>query len=214
MRLGIMGGTFDPIHYGHLFIAEEARVHFRLNSVQFIPNGSPPHKPDRAITSATHRFAMSLIATGPNPAFGCSAIELNRPGPSYTVDTLDFVRREYPTAELFTITGVDAIAELLTWKRHEEVVEKTKFIVATRPGFDLQILKERLPRAYLEKILLVGSTELGISSTDIRTRMQQGLSIRYLTPDGVVEYISTHRLYRAAEPPAADELPQPAATGR
>ena len=206
MRLGIMGGTFDPIHYGHLFIAEEARVHFRLNSVQFVPNGSPPHKPDRAITSATHRYVMTLIATRSNPAFGCSAVELNRPGPSYTVDTLDFVRKEYPDAELFTITGVDAIAEILTWKRHEEVIQKTTFIAATRPGFDLQILKERLPHSYLEKILLVGSTALDISSTDIRARVRQGLSIRYLTPDGVIDYIAKHRLYTAREP---GEVPDP-----
>jgi nicotinate-nucleotide adenylyltransferase len=200
MRLGIMGGTFDPIHYGHLLIAEEARVHFRLNTVQFIPNGSPPHKPDRTITSATHRYAMTLIATRPNPGFGCSPIELNRPGPSYTIDTLDIVHKEYPTAEIFTITGVDAIAEILTWNRHEDVIQRTTFIAATRPGFDLQILKDRLPHAYLEKILLVGSTALDISSTDLRERVRQGLSIRYLTPDGVVDYIAKHGLYVAAEP--------------
>ena len=201
MRLGIMGGTFDPIHYGHLFIAEEARVHFRLNSVLFIPNGNPPHKADGEVTAARHRYAMTLIATHSNPAFGCSPIELNRPGPSYTVDTLDIVREQHPGAELFMITGVDAVAEILTWKRHEEVIQKTKFIAAIRPGFGLDTLKDRLPRSYLERILLVGSTALGISSTDIRQRIRQGHSIRYLTPDGVVDYIVKHQLY-AAEAPA------------
>jgi nicotinate-nucleotide adenylyltransferase len=195
MRLGIMGGTFDPIHYGHLFIAEEARVNFRLGRVHFIPNGSPPHKSDQVITPATHRYAMTLIAVSSNPAFDCSPIELNRVGPSYTIDTLDALRGTYPGAELFTITGVDAIAEIMTWERHEQVIQKTTFIAALRPGFDMQLLKDRLPRAYLDKILLVGSTALGISSTDIRARVRHGASIRYLTPDGVADYIAKHRLY-------------------
>lgn len=199
MRLGIMGGTFDPIHYGHLFIAEEARVHFCLDSVMFIPNGSPPHKPDRAITPAVHRYAMAQIATRSNAAFDCSPVELNRSGPSYTVDTLDLLREAYPEAELFTITGVDAIAEILTWKRHADVIQKTTFIAATRPGFDYQILKDRLPESYVNKILAVGSTALGISSTEIRTRVRQGRPIRYLTPDGVADYIAQYGLYTAAE---------------
>lgn len=203
MRLGIMGGTFDPIHYGHLFIAEEARVHFRLESVLFIPNGSPPHKPDRAMTPAVHRHAMTQLATDSNPAFACSAIELDRDGHSYTVDTLDLVRDAHPDAELYTIAGVDAISDLMTWKSHVEVVRKTMFIVATRPGFDLGILTERLPAAYMDKMLVIGSTALGISSTDIRMRVRQGRSIRYLTCETVVEYIEEHDLYAENEPFAA-----------
>ena len=199
MRLGIMGGTFDPIHYGHLFIAEEARVRFHLDRVLFIPNGSPPHKPDRAITPAAHRFAMARIATQSNAAFECSAVELDRSGPSYTVDTLGLLGEEYPVADLFTITGVDAIAEILTWNRHAEVIQKTQFIAATRPGFDFEILKKRLPKSYLDKIAAVDSTALGISSTDLRARVQQGRPIRYLTPDGVADYIAQYRLYSAVE---------------
>ena len=203
MRLGIMGGTFDPIHFGHLFIAEEARVQFRLERVLFIPNGSPPHKPDRAITSATHRFTMAELATEPNAAFCCSALELNRSGPSYTVDTLDLVREAYPGAELYTIIGVDAIAEILTWKRPDEVMDKTSFIVAARPGFDLRILKDRLPASYLERLLIVDTTALGISSTDIRARVRQAQPIRYLAPDTVVDHIVEQRLYVESHPFAA-----------
>lgn len=203
MRLGIMGGTFDPIHYGHLFIAEDARAQFRLNRVLFIPNGNPPHKQDGQITPAMHRYTMTMIATHSNAAFTCSPIELNRAGPSYTVDTLDALQKEYPGAELFTITGIDAVAEILTWKRHAEVIEKTTFIAAIRPGYDLHTLKERLPRAYLEKILPIGTTGLDISSTDIRARVRQGLPIRYLTPDPVIEYIAKYELYTTPEPEAA-----------
>src|SRR5713226_3801830 len=118
MRLGIMGGTFDPIHYGHLFIAEEARARFHLSHVLFVPNGQPPHKKEYGLTPSNHRYAMTLIATHTNKAFGCSPMELNRPGASYTVDTLISLREQYPDAEQFYITGVDAIADILTWKRH------------------------------------------------------------------------------------------------
>src|SRR5215469_14651626 len=120
MRLGIMGGTFDPIHNGHLFVAEEARVLFALDRILFIPNGNPPHKKDYAITPANNRYAMTLIATHGNPAFSCSPVELNRSGASYAVDTLTLLRQEYPDDEMFYITGIDAVADILTWKRHDE----------------------------------------------------------------------------------------------
>ncbi|HZP82759.1 MAG TPA: nicotinate-nucleotide adenylyltransferase [Chthonomonadaceae bacterium] len=203
MRLGIMGGTFDPIHYGHLFVAEEARVRFRLGHVLFVPNGQPPHKKDYEITPARHRYAMTLIATHSNRGFGCSPIELERSGPSYTVDTLTLLREQNPDTELFYITGVDAIADILTWRRHEEVIQMATFIAAIRPGFDPAILKDRLPHAYLERILLLGSTALGISSTEIRERLRQNLPVRYLTPDGVLDYILKHALY--SPPPPAEE---------
>lgn len=198
MRLGIMGGTFDPIHIGHLFIAEEARIRFRLNNVLFIPNGTPPHKKEYAITSARHRYVMTLIATHANQAFGCSPLELNRPGPSYTVDTLSQLREQNPDSELFYITGVDAVADILSWKRHEEVIQMATFIAAMRPGFDPITLKDRLPLAYLERILLLGSTAIGISSTDIRERFRQDLPVRYLIPDPVLDYIQKNSLYPSA----------------
>lgn len=195
MRLGVMGGTFDPIHNGHLFVAEEARVLFQLDRILFIPNGSPPHKRNYELTPATNRYAMTLIATHGNPAFVCSPVELHRAGPSYTVDTLQLLRQEYKDAEMYYITGIDAVADILTWKRHEEVVRMARFIAASRPGYLLSTLKERLPATYLERILLLGQTALGISSTDIRQRVNQGLPIRYLVPDGVMTYIYQQKLY-------------------
>ena len=211
MRLGILGGTFDPIHYGHLFIAEEARARFRLDHVLFMPNGMPPHKRDEALAPAKHRYAMTLIATHANQGFRCSPMEIQRAGPSYTIDTLTQLRAQAPDAELFCITGVDAVAEIMTWRRHEEVIQQATFIVATRPGFDLNRLKE-LPHPYLERILLLGSTALGISSTDIRTRLRQGLPVRYLTPDAVLNYIRKNALYQEGIP-ASDDVTAPPGTG-
>ncbi len=202
MRLGIMGGTFDPIHFGHLFVAEEARCRFGLDKVLFVPNGVPPHKKGYVITAPSHRYNMALLATHPNGAFGCSPVEVTRNGPSYTVDTLTQLRQQHSDAELFYISGVDAVADILSWKRHEEVVQLATFIAATRPGFDLRSLKERLPGAYLTRILLLGSTAIGISSSDMRQRMAQGLPIRYMTPDVVIDYIRKHNLYANAAPPA------------
>lgn len=216
MRLGIMGGTFDPIHYGHLFIAEEARAQFRLNHVLFVPNGQPPHKKEYGLTPARARYAMTLIATHGNQAFGCSPIELHRSGPSYTVDTLTEIQRDQPDAELFYITGVDAVADILTWNRHEEVIQMATFIAAMRPGFDLMTLKERLPLPYLERILLLGSTAIGISSTDIRARLTKSLPVRYLMPDGVLDYIRKNNLYAAVPgktEAAAEASPQPTRSG-
>lgn len=206
MRLGIMGGTFDPIHFGHLFVAEEARCRFGLDKVLFVPNGVPPHKKGYAITAPTHRYNMTLLATHANGAFGCSPIEVTRNGPSYTVDTLTHLRQQHPDAELFYISGVDAVADILSWKRHEDVVQLATFIAATRPGFDVRSLKDRLPAAYLTRILLLGSTAIGISSSDMRQRMAQGLPVRYMTPDGVVDYIRKHNLYGGtAQPPRSNE---------
>ncbi len=198
-RWGVMGGTFDPIHYGHLFAAEEARTHFDLDQVLFIPNSVPPHKTGRTTTEAAHRFAMTEIATASNPAFLCSTIERDRPGVSYTVDTLLALRAESPQTELFLITGVDAIADILTWKRHEEVIHLAQFIAAARPGYDPAVLSARLPEAYLKQIHILNSTALDISSTDLRQRVRDNRPIRYLTPDGVVEYIIQNRLYLTVE---------------
>ena len=197
MRLGILGGTFDPIHYGHLFIAEEARARFQLDTVAFIPNGQPPHKNGATVTPARHRFAMTQKAVAGNSHFICSPLEIQRPGLSYTVDTLTALKEMYPDAELFYITGVDAIAQILTWKRHEEVIRMATFLAATRPGFDLLSLKDSLPPEYLSSVLLIGSTYLGISSTDIRDRIRQNLPSRYLTPDSVLKYIYKNHLYHA-----------------
>ncbi len=213
MRLGIMGGTFDPIHNGHLFVAEEARVRFRLNNVLFVPNGQPPHKKEIKITPPRMRYSMALIATHSNQAFGCSPVESNRPGPSYTIDTLKAIREQNPDAELYYITGIDAVADILSWNRHEEVIQLATFIAAMRPGYNLVDLRDKMPRSYLERILLLGSTYLGISSTDIRTRLEQSLPVRYLMPDGVLDYIFKNSLYGTNVVPAGAEVSGANASG-
>jgi nicotinate-nucleotide adenylyltransferase len=198
MRLGILGGTFDPIHYGHLFLAEETRARFRLDGVVFVPNGNPPHKNAGAVTPAAHRYALTQLAIRDNPAFRCSPMEMRRAGPAYTVETLTQLHAENPGAELFYITGVDAIAEILTWRRPEEVIRLATFIAAARPGFTLEMLQNRLPPAYLDRILPMDSPMLNISSTEIRRRLRRNLPVRYLLPDAALEYICEHGLYRKA----------------
>jgi nicotinate-nucleotide adenylyltransferase len=200
MRLGIMGGTFDPIHYGHLYVAENARLQYQLDLTLFVPNRIPAHKKAYAVSSAEHRFAMTRLAIADNPCFQPSRIELDRPGPSYTVDTLRLLRQAYPMAELFFITGLDAVIEIATWRRHEEVLQLCTFIAAPRPGLSAQTIHERLPPNALARVALLEGHHLAISSTDIRDSVRRGLSIRYLTPDPVVEYIRHNRLYRP-EPP-------------
>lgn len=207
-RLGVMGGTFDPIHYGHLFVAEEARARFSLDHVLFVPNGSPPHKKEYLLSAPRDRYEMTCLATADNPAFTCTALELNRPGASYTVDTLATLRAQYTQAELFYITGIDAIADILTWRRHAEIIQMATFIAAARPGFDLKTLQDRLPSAYLERILLLGSTAQGVSSTEIRERIRAKLPTRYLTPDEVLDYIRDHHLYEHQASQAEEAVSQ------
>ncbi|MBC7528224.1 MAG: nicotinate-nucleotide adenylyltransferase [Chthonomonadaceae bacterium] len=195
-RLGIVGGTFDPIHYGHLFIGEEARQRFALDKVLFVPNGQPPHKTGVPVTPALHRLEMVRLATENHPQFSCSAMEIERGGLSYTVETLYQLKRELPEVQLFYITGIDAVADILTWKRHEEVIELAQFIAATRPGFESGLLETRLPADYRKRIHLVETTGLGISSTDLRRRFRAGEATRFLLPEAVRDYIETTGLYR------------------
>jgi len=189
-RIGIMGGTFDPIHYAHLFAAEEARVRCSLDHVLFIPNGIPPHKQAEEHTAAEHRFAVTELATRSNPAFECSRIEIDRAGPSYAVDTLIELHAIHPDTDLFFIVGSDSVAEIITWSRHDQVIRLAQFLAVTRPGFDMRKVLRSVPEQYP-----VTAPCLDISSSDIRERVSLGLSIRYLTPDPVIEYIRQHRLY-------------------
>jgi nicotinate-nucleotide adenylyltransferase len=191
-----MGGTFDPPHYGHLVIAEEARLVFGLDRVDFVTSADPPHKQGREITAAEHRFAMTLLSVASNPFFRVSRREIERTGPSYSVDTLQEYGREWPGADLFFITGADAILEILTWHRPEEAVRLCTFIAATRPGYDLSRLERVLPPEYLARIRTVSVPGIEISSTDIRERLCQGKSIRYLVAEPVEQYIATYALYR------------------
>lgn len=198
-RVGLMGGTFDPVHYGHLVIAEVARVEHRLDRVVWIPAGDPPHK-DRSVTPQEHRHAMVVLATASNPRFEVSRLEMEREGPSYTLHTVRHFRRELPGDELFFITGADAILEILTWHRHEEVVRECRFIAVTRPGYDLSRMESVLPPAYLERIDRLCAPGVDISSSTIRQRIRSGDPIRYLVPEPVEAYLYKHRLYGPCPP--------------
>ncbi len=198
LRIGIMGGTFDPIHYGHLVTAEAARERFGLKKVIFVPSGQPPHKKPEAVSPFWHRYLMVVLATYSNPYFEVSAVEYERGGPSYTVDTVREFRRLYgPDAELFFVTGADAILEILTWKAPEELLSLCRFIAATRPGYDLRQLHQVLGEFYLGAVSLLEIPMLSISSSEIRERVRRGFSIKYLVPEPVEAYIYQKGLYRA-----------------
>ena len=193
-RLGIMGGTFDPIHYGHLVTAEAARTRFQLDQVVFVPSGRPPHK-QHGTTDAQDRLVMTQMAIVTNPGFDLSDIEARREGYSYSIDTVrEFYDLYGPDLELFFITGADAILGINTWKDADELVNMCTFIAASRPGFDLTELN-KLPLNWLEHIRLFEIPALAISSTDIRRRVLQGDSIKYLLPEPVEHYILRHGLY-------------------
>lgn len=198
MRLGLMGGTFDPVHYGHLVIAEETRLVFGLDRVDFVTSADPPHKKGYEITPAEHRYAMTLLATASNPFFRVSRREIERAGPSYSIDTIQEYQREFPGAEIFFITGADAILEILTWHRADEAIRLCTFVAATRPGYDLAKMERVLPASYLSHIRRITVPGVDFSSTDIRERVQRGKSIKYLVPEPVEAYIAKYNLYESA----------------
>jgi nicotinate-nucleotide adenylyltransferase len=203
-RIGLMGGTFDPVHYGHLFIAEAARVELGLERVIWVPAGDPPHKAGPHRASQEHRYALTLLATASNPCFEVTRLELERQGPSYSIDTIDHFRREYPGAEVFFIAGADSILEIRTRHRHEDLIRVARFAAAPRPGYDLERLSAVLPPEYLERIDLLPCPPIDLSSTDLRRRVERALPIRYLVPEAVEAYIGKHGLYAAS---AADDRP-------
>jgi nicotinate-nucleotide adenylyltransferase len=191
-----MGGTFDPIHHGHLVTAEMALWQFDLDQVVFVPTGLPWMKADREVTPAEHRYLMTVIATSSNPRFAVSRLEIERSGPTYTVETLQQLRREAEEPiDLFFITGADAMLEILHWKDTEEVLSEAHFIAATRPGFDLARFEKEAPTSH-PKVSVMDIPALAISSTDIRRRVFEGKPIRYLVPEGVQTYIEKTGLYR------------------
>ena len=198
-RIGIMGGTFDPIHLGHLLTAEAVRDAMGLHEILFIPASVPPHKRGREIAPPEHRLRMVILATASNPCFRTSDIELRRKGPSYTVDTIDALKAERGDgAEFYFITGADAINELDTWHDAGALLQKCHFVAATRQGTRLE--KEALNLKFgtlgCERIHEVSTPELEISSTEIRRRVKRGASIRYMVPDAVTDYIEKEGLYR------------------
>jgi len=199
-RLGIMGGTFDPIHFGHLVTAEEALVQFNLDRVLFMPTGMPALKVRKIVTPAEDRYLMTVLATASNPDFDVSRMEVDRPGLTYTVDTLRDLRDIHgPTTELFFITGADAVWDIVSWRDAETVADLATFIGATRPGYDLGAARRAHEDAETRfHIEYVDVPALAISSTDIRGRVGDRRPIRYLTPEPVVTYIEKRRLYREA----------------
>jgi nicotinate-nucleotide adenylyltransferase len=189
-RIGVMGGTFDPIHHGHLVAASEVKQHFELDEVVFVPTGEPWMK--RTVTEAEHRYLMTVVATASNPDFTVSRADIDRSGPTYTIDTLRDMRRQHPDADLFFITGADAVAQIVEWKDVDELWELAHFVAVSRPGHTLSI--RGLPEHGVSSLEIPA---LAISSTDCRARVGRGHPVWYLVPDGVVQYISKHHLYRS-----------------
>ncbi|MFF7632130.1 nicotinate-nucleotide adenylyltransferase [Kitasatospora sp. NPDC008050] len=189
-RLGVMGGTFDPIHHGHLVAASEVASAFHLDEVIFVPTGQPWQKSGTAVSSPEDRYLMTVIATAENPQFSVSRIDIDRGGATYTVDTLRELRAQHPDADLFFITGADALAQILSWRDAEELFALAHFIGCTRPGHTLS--DAGLPAG---GVSLVEVPALAISSTDCRQRVAKGEPVWYLVPDGVVRYIDKRALY-------------------
>ena len=194
-RLGVMGGTFDPIHHGHLVTAEEALGQFELDEVVFVPTGQPWMKTHQQLSPAEDRYLMAVIATASNPRFSVSRLEIDRDGPTYTVDTLNALAEERPDAELFFVTGADAILEIFAWKDADSALSMAHFIAATRPGYDLTRFERDAP-THDARVSVIHIPALSISSTDIRERVREGRPTRYLVPEGVKSYIEKAGLYR------------------
>jgi nicotinate-nucleotide adenylyltransferase len=191
-RVGIMGGTFDPIHHGHLVAASEVASRFLLDEVVFVPTGQPWQKDSGMVSPAEDRYLMTVIATASNPSFHVSRVDIDRGGPTYTVDTLREVKALYgPKVQLFFITGADVLDKILSWKEPEHLFDLAHFVGVTRPGFVLS--DDHLPR---DVVSLVQVPAMAISSTDCRARVRAGLPVWYLVPDGVVQYINKRHLYR------------------
>ncbi len=191
-RIGVMGGTFDPIHHGHLVAASEVAHFFNLDEVIFVPTGQPWQKNGRKVSPAEDRYLMTVIATASNPRFSVSRVDIDRPGETYTIDTLRDLRAERGAdAEFFFITGADALARIMTWQDADKLFELACFVGCTRPGHRLSV--SGVPD---DRITLIEIPALSISSTGCRERVRAGEPIWYLVPDGIVQYISKRGLYR------------------
>jgi nicotinate-nucleotide adenylyltransferase len=191
IRLGVMGGTFDPIHHGHLVAASEVANACGLDEVVFVPTGTPWQKETQGVSPAEHRYLMTVIATASNPRFTVSRVDVDRDGPTYTIDTLRDLRAEHPESELYFITGADALGRILSWKDSEELFGLAHFVGVTRPGHTLD--DAGLPP---DRVSLMEVPAMAISSTDCRERVARGEPVWYLVPDGVVQYIAKYGLYR------------------
>jgi nicotinate-nucleotide adenylyltransferase len=186
-----MGGTFDPVHHGHLVAASEVQSKFGLDEVIFVPTGQPWQKSERAVSPPEHRYLMTVIATASNPRFTVSRVDIDRPGPTYTIDTLRDLRAERDVSELYFITGADALDQIISWKDADELFELAHFIGVTRPGYHLS--DDHVPD---DAVSLLEVPAMAISSSACRERVRAGRPVWYLVPDGVVQYIEKRRLYR------------------
>jgi nicotinate-nucleotide adenylyltransferase len=200
-----MGGTFDPVHHGHLVAASEVQSLFALDEVAFVPSGEPWQKAGKLVSPAEHRYLMTVIATASNPGFWVSRVDIDRPGPTYTIDTLRDLSAQQPGAELFFITGADALEQILSWKDADELFRLAHFVGVTRPGYVLS--DDHLPR---DAVSLVEVPAMAISSSACRERVLAGRPVWYLVPDGVVQYIGKHRLYRGTAAEIRGRVARPA----
>ncbi|MDO8490607.1 MAG: nicotinate-nucleotide adenylyltransferase [Dehalococcoidia bacterium] len=197
MNIGVLGGTFDPVHIGHLIIAEDVRVKLGLAGVVFLPAGQPWLKDDRSISPARHRVEMLRLAISSNPYFSLSRIEVDRPGPSYSIDTLPQLKQQLGSdVALYFILGSDALAEFARWKDPQRLMQMCELVIAPRPGPKpvLKALEKAIP-CISQHITSLDTPEIGVSSSDIRQRVRRGLSIRYLVPEAVEAYIDQKKLY-------------------
>lgn len=200
MTLGVLGGTFDPIHLGHIAAADAAQRQLSLDRILLVPSHVPPHRADATAAAAEQRFAMAELAAADRPGWSASRIEIDRDGPSYTYDTL--VELGKPSTQLFFITGADAFADIATWSRYPALLDLANFVVVSRPGITLDSLRERVPSAFTTRtsaetrVILVEATTPDVSSTEIRRRARAGASLSGLVPASVADYIQTHGLYR------------------
>ena len=192
-RIGIMGGTFDPIHNGHLIAASEVADRFDLDRVVFVPTGEPWQKADRRVSPAEDRYLMTVIATAANPRFTVSRVDIDRSGPTYTIDTLQDLGEQFEGADLYFITGADAMASIMSWHDWEKMFDLAYFVGVTRPGYELS--EEMLPEGHDDRVELIDVPAMAISSTDIRERSAAGRPVWYLVPDGVVQYIAKNEVY-------------------
>jgi nicotinate-nucleotide adenylyltransferase len=209
MTLGVLGGTFDPIHNGHIAAAEAAQRALTLEAITLVPSRIPPHRQDPVGASGEDRYAMAALAAAERPHWTASRLELDREGRSYTYDTLIELRNQVPGTQIFFILGADAFAEIATWSRYPAVLDLANFVVVSRPGITLDSLRERAPSAFPStslrasslgpsaktRVILVEATTPDVSSTEIRRRIRAGESLASLVPDSVANYIQQHRLY-------------------
>ncbi|MFN8529859.1 MAG: nicotinate-nucleotide adenylyltransferase [Anaerolineae bacterium] len=197
-RIGILGGTFDPPHIGHLVLAEYAAEALNFERLLFVPAATPPHKLNETRTPIEHRLNMLQLAIADNERFTLSRIDVDRPGPHYTVDTVSIVQEQYPQAELYFVMGGDSLRDLPKWNRPTELIRCCKLVVLQRPNMELvsPSMHEAVLPGISERVIILDDPLLGFSSTGIVARLQAGRSIRYMTPDPVLAYIREHELYR------------------